>query len=74
MELPNHYLYMNKYFRECIGECSTNDCDISCINCLLNDKYECLSCNIKKDYYPLQKEYNKNKDVYKCYLKNNYPH
>ena len=74
IELPNYSLYMNKYFKECIGECSTNDCDISCINCLIKDKYECLSCNIKKDYYLLFNEYNKTKGTFRCYLKNDYPH
>ena len=74
IELPNYQLYMNKYLKECIGECSTNDCDISCLNCLLKDRYECISCNIKKDYYPLQKEYNETRGANKCYLKNAYPH
>ena len=74
IELPNYYLYMNKYFRECIGECSTNDCDVSCTNCLLNNRYECLSCNTKKDFYLLANEYNETKGTFKCYLKNDYPH
>ena len=74
VELNNYYLYMNKYFKECIGECYTNDCDISCTNCLLNDKYECLTCNTKSNYYSLAKEYNQTKGTFRCYLKNDYPH
>ena len=73
IELPNYYLYMNIYLKECLGECSTNDCDISCTNCLLKDKKECLSCNVKKDYYPLHNEFNETKGYFKCYLKNDYP-
>ena len=74
IELPNYYLYLNQYFKECIGICSTNECDKSCINYLIKDKYECLSCNIKENYYPLSLEYNKTKGTYKCYLKDDYPH
>ena len=74
IELPNYYLYLNKYFKECIGECSTNECDKSCINCLVKDKNECLTCNIKDNYYPLFNEYNKTKGTYKCHLKDNFPH
>ena len=74
IELPNYYLYMNQYFKECIGVCSTNDCDSSCINCLIEDKYECLSCNFQEDYYPLSIEYNETKGHFKCFLKSNYPH
>ena len=74
IELPNYYLYMNQYFKECIGVCSTNECDKSCTNCLVNDKYECLSCNMKDNYYPLSIGYNEKNSSFKCYLKNNYPH
>ena len=74
IELPNYYLYLNKYFKECIGECSTNECDKSCTNCLVKDKNECLTCNIKDNYYPLFNEYNKTKGPYKCHLKDDFPH
>ena len=74
IELPSYYLYMNQYFRECIGLCSTNECDKSCINCLIKDKNECLTCNLKENYYPLHAEYNETKGYYKCYLKSDFPH
>ena len=74
IELPSYYLYMNQYFKECIGLCSTNECDKSCINCLINDKKECLTCNFKESYYPLHVEYNETKGHYKCYLKSDFPH
>ena len=75
-ELPNYYLYKNQYFKECIGVCSTNDCDKSCVNCLVEDKYKCLTCNFKENYYALITEFNNNKDkgYFKCNLKNDYPH
>ena len=74
IELPNYYLYKNQYFKECLGVCSTNECDKSCINCLVKDKYECLTCNMKENYYPLFLDYNETKGSFKCYLKDDFPH
>ena len=65
---------MNQYFRECIGLWSNNECDKSYSNCLIKDKNECLTCNLKENYYPLHVEYNETKGYYKCYLKSDFPH
>ncbi len=74
VELPNFYLYNNIYFKECNGICSTNDCDKSCANCLLTNKKDCITCNIKDNYYPFKDEYDSSNGIFNCYLKDDYPH
>ena len=74
IELPNYYLYNNQYFKECINNCETNNCDKSCNNCLLNNKKLCISCNMKDNYYPLNEEYNLGKGYFNCYLLSDFPH
>ena len=72
-ELPNYYLYKQQYFKECIGgKCVSDECDISCANCLLDDETECISCNIYDNYYPLTNTIND--DSFKCYSLKNYTH
>ena len=75
IDLPNYYLYNNQYFKECINNCeTTNNCDKSCNNCLLNNKKLCVSCNMKDNYYPLNEEYNLGKGYFNCYLLSDFPH